>query len=98
MRTEELLQRIKDLHDKVFPQTDSTRNITLTGSVQTLPNESCKSVTIINTTGADLRVTTNGGTTVIIPNNAGITVGVTNTNKVTVNGTATQVLSYLISE
>lgn len=98
MKTEEILQAIKTLHDNVFPQTDRSRAITLTGSVLTLPNESCKTLSFINTTGGNITLTIKGGGNIVFPVNAGATLNVLNTNLVTVNGTNGQSFGYIISE
>lgn len=98
MKVEELLKRIRDVQERVWPQTDRSRSFTLTGSAIALPNESCKTVTILNTTGANLVITINGGDNITIPNNVGIEISVTNTNLVRVNGTLSAALSYIISE
>ncbi len=98
MLVEELLKRIRDVQERVWPQTDRSRSFTLTGSAIALPNESCKVVTLLNTTGANLVITINGGDNITIPNNVGIEISVTNTNLVRVNGTLSAALSYIISE
>lgn len=98
MKVEELLKRIRDVQERVWPQTDRSRSITLTGSAIALPNESCKVVTILNTTGANVVISINSGDNITIPNNVGIEISVTNTNLVRVNGTLSAALSYIISE
>lgn len=98
MLVEELLKRIRDIQERVWPQTDRSRSVTLTGSALTLPNESCKTVTIINTTGANVILTINGGNNITLPTSTGLEISVTNTNLITANGTLSAALSYIISE
>ena len=83
---------------KVWPQKDRSRLATLTGSALTLPNESCKSVTFLNTTGSDVNFIVNSGDAFALPTSVGITLFVSNTNLITVNGTNAETLQYIISE
>jgi len=99
MKVEELLKRIKEVQEKVWPQTDRSRSFTLTGSAIALPNESCKVVTLLNTTGANVVISINSGDNITIPSGLyPLIVKVSNTNLIRVNGTAANVLHYIISE
>jgi hypothetical protein len=61
-----------------------------------LISESAVYVTIINTTGADVNVSTNGGAAIVIPDKAGLTIDVVDPGSISVSGTGT--LSYVVSK
>jgi len=98
MLTDELLKQVNATLNRANPSKDKTRTFTLTGAAVALPNESCKYVTILNITGANLVLTVNSGDNFTLPNNVGATLFCSNTNLVTVNGTLAATLQYIISE
>jgi hypothetical protein len=61
-----------------------------------LVSESAVYVTIINTTGADVNVSINGGASIVIPDKAGLTIDVIDPAAISVSGTNT--LSYIVSK
>jgi hypothetical protein len=61
-----------------------------------LVSESAVYVTIINTTGADVNVSINGGASIVIPDKSGLTIDVIDPAAISVSGTNT--LSYIVSK
>ena len=87
---------IERLYNAVRRGNDITRTVVLTGALTPLNSESAVYVTIINTTGADVNVSTNGGASIVIPDKAGLTIDVVDPGTISVSGTGT--LSYVVSK
>lgn len=75
--------------------TDTSRAQALTGSFAALASETCKSVTLINSTSAVLNFTCNGGSSCTLPIGAGITLSISNASLISVKGTGE--LSYILN-
>lgn len=87
---------IEKLYNAIRRGQDVSRNITLTGALTPLTAEKCVSVTIINTTGADVTFTVNNTAQVTLLDKSGVTLDVNNTNQISVAGSST--LSYIVSK
>jgi hypothetical protein len=87
---------IERLYNAVRRGNDITRTVALTGTLTPLNSESAVYVTIINTTGVNLNVSTNGGASIVIPDKAGLTIDVVDPGTISVSGTGT--LSYVVSK
>lgn len=87
---------IERLYDAVRRGNDITRSVVLTGTLTPLNAEKAVYVTLLNTTGADLNISINGGASIIIPDKAGLTIDVVDPNTISVSGTGT--LSYIVSK
>jgi hypothetical protein len=87
---------IERLYNAVRRGNDITRTVVLTGALTPLNSESAVYVTIINTTGANVNVSTNGGASIVIPDKAGLTIDVVDPGTISVSGTNT--LSYVVSK
>lgn len=87
---------IERLYNAVRRGNDITRTVTLSGALTPLNSESAVYVTIVNTTGADVNISTNGGASIVIPDKAGLTIDVVDTGAISVSGTST--LSYIVSK
>lgn len=87
---------IERLYNAVRRGQDVSRNISLTGALTPLFSEKCVSVTIINTTGADVTFTANNTAPITLPDKSGVTVDVNTTDQISVAGSNT--LSYIVSK
>ena len=87
---------IERLYNAVRRGNDITRSVALTGTLTPLTSESVVYVTIINTTGADVNMSINGGASIVIPDKSGITLDTVDPGTISVSGTGT--LSYIVSK
>ena len=87
---------IERLYNAVRRGNDITRSVALTGTLTPLSSESAVYVTIINTTGADVNMSLNGGASIVIPDKSGITLDTVDPGTISVSGTGT--LSYIVSK
>lgn len=87
---------IERLYNAVRRGNDITRSVALTGTLTPLTSESAVYVTIINTTGADVNMSINGGASIVIPDKSGITLDTVDPGTISVSGTGT--LSYIVSK
>lgn len=87
---------IERLYNAVRRGNDITRSVVLTGTLTPLTSESAVYVTIINTTGANVNMSINGGASIVIPDKSGITLDTVDPNTISVSGTGT--LSYIVSK
>lgn len=79
------------------PLYDISRNVTLTGTLTSLPNEKCQVVTLINSTTASIFAAINNGGIIAIPANGGYTFNSAfNTNEISVSGSGT--VGYVVSK
>lgn len=87
---------IERLYNAVRRGQDVSRNISLNGALTPLVGEKCVSVTIINTTGADVTFTVNNTAPVTLLDKSGVTLDVNTTDQISVAGSST--LSYIVSK
>lgn len=87
---------IERLYNAVRRGNDISRTVLLTGALTPLATESAVYVTIINTTGSNLNLSIDGGSTIILPDKAGLTVDTVDPASISVSGAGT--LSYIVSK
>jgi len=87
---------IEKLYNAIRRGQDVSRNVALNGALTPLFAEKCVSVTIINTTGADMTFTVNNTAPVTLLDKSGVSLDVNNTEQISVAGTNT--LSYIVSK
>jgi len=87
---------IERLYNAVRRGNDITRTVALSGALTPLNSESAVYVTVVNTTGADVNISINGGASIVIPDKAGLTIDVVDTGAISVSGSNT--LSYIVSK
>lgn len=87
---------IERLYNAVRRGNDITRTVALSGTLTPLNSESAVYVTVVNTTGADVNISINGGASIVIPDKAGLTIDVVDTGAISVSGSNT--LSYIVSK
>ena len=78
------------------PLFDITRTATATGTLTSLPNDPCQGITIINSSGNTLFVSSNSGSAISIPANSGFSFNVFNAAQLRISGSGT--VGYTVSE
>lgn len=78
---------------------DTSRTLTLTGSLASLTTEACKSVTLINlsTNTASMTYTVNGGASLTLEAGYSVKVNVANADDIQVSSTAGEELQYIVT-
>jgi hypothetical protein len=78
------------------PLFDITRTATATGTLTALTAEACQGVTIINSSGNTLFVSSNSGSALSIPANSGFSFNIFNTSQLQISGSG--VIGYTVSK
>jgi uncharacterized protein YaiE (UPF0345 family) len=78
------------------PLFDISRTATATGTATALPAEACQGVTIINSSGNTLFVSSNSGSALSIPANSGFSFNIFNTSQLQISGSGA--IGYTVSK